>query len=104
MFSSDFVKTIKLEEDYMYMFSMINDNFIPISTLKNCRFFPSSSSLIILLPLTLSCILETVAALCMIFQEKIAANITLEQGKTFEDAKGDVMRGLRKFILISYVW
>jgi malonate-semialdehyde dehydrogenase (acetylating)/methylmalonate-semialdehyde dehydrogenase len=27
--------------------------------------------------------------------EKIAANITLEQGKTFEDAKGDVMRGLQ---------
>jgi len=29
-------------------------------------------------------------------QDKIAACITLEQGKTFEDAKGDVMRGLRK--------
>ena len=29
-------------------------------------------------------------------QEKIAALITLEQGKTFEDAKGDVMRGLRQ--------
>lgn len=27
--------------------------------------------------------------------EKIAALITLEQGKTFEDAKGDVMRGLQ---------
>jgi malonate-semialdehyde dehydrogenase (acetylating)/methylmalonate-semialdehyde dehydrogenase len=27
--------------------------------------------------------------------EKIAARITLEQGKTFEDAKGDVMRGLQ---------
>jgi len=31
-------------------------------------------------------------------QDKIAATITLEQGKTFEDAKGDVMRGLRKSV------
>jgi len=29
-------------------------------------------------------------------QDKIATAITLEQGKTFEDAKGDVLRGLRK--------
>ena len=29
-------------------------------------------------------------------QSKIAANITLEQGKTLADAEGDVMRGLRK--------
>jgi len=29
-------------------------------------------------------------------QDRTAASITLEQGKTFEDAKGDVLRGLRK--------
>ena len=29
-------------------------------------------------------------------QKRIAANITLEQGKTLVDAEGDVMRGLRK--------
>lgn len=28
--------------------------------------------------------------------KKIAANITLEQGKTLADAEGDVMRGIRK--------
>lgn len=28
--------------------------------------------------------------------KKIAANITLEQGKTLADAEGDVIRGLRK--------
>lgn len=27
--------------------------------------------------------------------KKLAANITLEQGKTLADAEGDVMRGLR---------
>lgn len=30
--------------------------------------------------------------------KKLAANITLEQGKTLVDAEGDVMRGLRKLI------
>lgn len=29
--------------------------------------------------------------------KKIAANITLEQGKTLADAEGDVIRGLRMF-------
>lgn len=28
--------------------------------------------------------------------KKIAANITLEQGKTLADADGDVLRGVRK--------
>lgn len=32
--------------------------------------------------------------------KKIAANITLEQGKTLPDAEGDVMRGLRKRLQI----
>lgn len=39
--------------------------------------------------------------------KKIAANITLEQGKTLADAEGDVMRGLRKLtyknILIYFI-
>lgn len=30
------------------------------------------------------------------FQKKLSQNITLEQGKTFIDAEGDVTRGLRK--------
>lgn len=29
--------------------------------------------------------------------KKIAANITLEQGKTLADADGDVIRGVRKY-------
>ena len=34
---------------------------------------------------------------CIVYlQKRIAANITLEQGKTLVDAEGDVMRGLRK--------
>lgn len=33
--------------------------------------------------------------------KKLAANITLEQGKTLSDAEGDVMRGLRKYQFIS---
>jgi len=36
-------------------------------------------------------------------QDKIAASITLEQGKTFEDARGDVLRGLRKLKTIPVV-
>jgi len=32
-------------------------------------------------------------------QDELAAAITLEQGKTFEDARGDVMRGLRKYVV-----
>lgn len=47
----------------------------PISLL--CRFPPAS------MPLT--------------FQKELAANITLEQGKTLPDAEGDVLRGLRTF-------
>lgn len=31
--------------------------------------------------------------------KKIAANITLEQGKTLADADGDVLRGVRKYLL-----
>lgn len=31
--------------------------------------------------------------------KKIAENITLEQGKTLADAEGDVMRGIRKFLI-----
>lgn len=31
--------------------------------------------------------------------KKLAANITLEQGKTLADAEGDVMRGLRMYIV-----
>ena len=35
---------------------------------------------------------------CIVYlQKRIAANITLEQGKTLVDAEGDVMRGLRKY-------
>lgn len=30
--------------------------------------------------------------------KKIAANITLEQGKTLADADGDVLRGVRKYL------
>lgn len=30
--------------------------------------------------------------------KKLAANITLEQGKTLPDAEGDVTRGIRKFV------
>ena len=34
---------------------------------------------------------------CIVYlQKRIAANITLEQGKTLVDAEGDVMRGLRE--------
>ena len=33
---------------------------------------------------------------CIYLLKRIAANITLEQGKTLVDAEGDVMRGLRK--------
>ena len=29
--------------------------------------------------------------------DEIAKSITVEQGKTFPDARGDVLRGLRKF-------
>lgn len=35
--------------------------------------------------------------------KKIAANITLEQGKTLADAEGDVMRGLRKHVEVGDV-
>ena len=42
------------------------------------------------------------ACYCLsLFQEKIAENITEEQGKTLADAKNDVKRGLRKFSLES---
>ena len=41
-----------------------------------------------------ACVLKQLFA--SILQKKIAANITLEQGKTLVDAEGDVMRGLRK--------
>lgn len=30
---------------------------------------------------------------------ELAKNITLEQGKTLVDAEGDVLRGLRKYLL-----
>jgi len=43
---------------------------------------------------------DTIMFLHLWLQDKIAACITLEQGKTFEDAKGDVMRGLRKSALV----
>ena len=31
-------------------------------------------------------------------QKELATNVTLEQGKTFADAEGDVMRGLRECV------
>lgn len=31
-----------------------------------------------------------------LLQDRLAKSITLEQGKTFDDARGDVMRGLRR--------
>lgn len=35
------------------------------------------------------------------FQDKLALNITTEQGKTLKDAQGDVFRGLGK--KLSYI-
>lgn len=35
----------------------------------------------------------------ILFQDKLAINITTEQGKTLKDAHGDVFRGLGKFLL-----
>ena len=37
-------------------------------------------------------------------QDKLAANVTLEQGKTIPDAEGDVMRGLRKLLDSCHVY
>ena len=41
-------------------------------------------------------------------QDELAANVTLEQGKTLADAHGDVFRGLGRFLSDSarftYVW
>ena len=41
---------------------------------------------------------------CIVYlQKRIAANITLEQGKTLVDAEGDVMRGLRKYYQLLHL-
>lgn len=38
-----------------------------------------------------------------LFQDKLALNITTEQGKTLKDAQGDVFRGLGQFSIIIFI-
>ena len=50
----------------------------------------------------LCCVRHIIYVILYLLQQEIAKLITLEQGKTLVDAEGDVMRGLRKFLISVY--